>query len=161
MDEATKDALDEALDDEYKARATYRAVLDRFGEIRPFSNIVESEERHIQALLTIYRRHEIEPPADRWAGRVEAPASVEAACRQGVEAERENDGMYARLLEVVRDPDIREVMARLREASRERHLPAFERCLQRGGGRGRGRGMGGGRGPGYGRGRGRGRGRGQ
>lgn len=156
MDEATKGALDEALDDEYKARATYRAVLARFGEVRPFSNIVESEEQHIQALLAVYDRHDIDPPADRWAGRVEAPASVEAACRLGVEAERENDGMYVRLLEVVGDPDIREVMARLREASRERHLPAFERCLQRGGGRGRG--MGGGRGPGRGPGRGRGRG---
>ncbi len=54
-------ALVEALQDEYKARATYRLVISKFGEIRPFINIIESEERHIQALLsftcfsTLYR----------------------------------------------------------------------------------------------------------
>jgi rubrerythrin len=157
VDEATKSALDEALDDEYKARATYRAVLDRFGEVRPFSNIVEAEGRHIEALLAVYRRHDVEPPEDGWAGNVDAPESVEAACRQGVEAELANDAMYARLLDVVRDPDIRETMTRLRDASRERHLPAFQRCVERGGGRGMGRG----RGPGHGRGHRRGGGRGQ
>lgn len=141
MDRATREALDEALDDEHKARATYAAVIERFGELRPFTNIIESEQRHIDALLSIYRRHQLEPPPDRWAGRVEAPASVEEACRQGVAAERDNDAMYVRLLERVDDPNIRAVLARLQEASRERHLPAFERCL----GRERGPGAGGGR----------------
>jgi rubrerythrin len=146
-------SLNEALDDEYKARATYRAVIERFGEVRPFINIVEAEGRHIQALLAIYERRGVEPPGDSWTGRVEAPASLEAACQAAVEAERENDAMYRRLLSVVEDPDIRAVMARLQEASRDRHLPAFERCVRRGGqGRGRGRGRGrecrgGGRGP--------------
>jgi rubrerythrin len=140
VDQATRHALDEALDDEYKARATYAAVIERFGDVRPFTNIIESEGRHIAALLGIYRQYEIEPPADRWAGRVEAPASVEEACRQGVAAERDNDAMYARLVEHVDEPEIRAVMSRLREASRERHLPAFERCLARGPGAGCGQG---------------------
>jgi rubrerythrin len=138
VDRATREALDEALDDEYKARATYAAVIERFGDVRPFSNIIESEGRHIDALLGVYRRHDLEPPADRWTGRIEAPASVEEACRRGVAAERDNDAMYARLLDQVDDPDIRAVMTRLRDASRERHLPAFERCLERGGGCGGG-----------------------
>ena len=145
MDAKTITALGEALDDEYKARATYRAVIERFGEVRPFINIVEAEGRHIKALLAIYQRHGVEPPADPWTGRIEAPATVESACQAAVEAERENDAMYRRLLSIVEDPDIRAVMARLQEASRDRHLPAFERCLQRGGQRrGRGAGRGGG-----------------
>ncbi|PRQ02858.1 hypothetical protein ENSA5_20350 [Enhygromyxa salina] len=148
MNEATREALDAALDDEYKARATYRAVLDRFGEVRPFVNIIEAEGRHIEALLRVYSRHGLEPPADRWADHVEAPATLEAACREGVEAERENDALYARLIEKVDEPRIRELMSRLREASRERHLPAFERCLARGGrGQGGGHGRHGRRGP--------------
>ena len=34
-----------ALDDEYMARATYAQVLADFGEVRPFINIVEAENR--------------------------------------------------------------------------------------------------------------------
>jgi hypothetical protein len=33
-----EEALQAALDDEYRARATYRAVLDAFGDVRPFIN---------------------------------------------------------------------------------------------------------------------------
>lgn len=40
-------ALCEALDDEYKARAIYRAVIGRFGPVLPFANIVHSEQRHL------------------------------------------------------------------------------------------------------------------
>ena len=39
------DALMMTLDDEYKAEATYVAVIDKFGEIRSFANIIEAE-RH-------------------------------------------------------------------------------------------------------------------
>ena len=58
-----------ALDDEYKARATYRQVLADFGEVRPFSNIVEAEQRHIDALLVLFERYGIEVPDDPWPGR--------------------------------------------------------------------------------------------
>lgn len=51
MNEQTIAALEEALLDEYKARATYNKVIEVFGLIRPFSNIVEAEGRHVQALL--------------------------------------------------------------------------------------------------------------
>jgi len=110
LDDATLTALSEALDDEYKARATYRAVLDRFGEVRPFVNIIESEQQHIEALLRQFERHGIEPPGDRWAGTLAAPETIEEACRQAVQAERDNEAMYERLLESIEQPRIREVM---------------------------------------------------
>lgn len=163
MDPATEAALGEALDDEYKARATYRAVIDAFGPVRPFINIVESEGRHIDALYALYDRFGWTPPDDPWAGQIEAPESVEAACRIAVEAEIENDTMYDRLVAMVDDPGVITVFRRLQAASRENHLPAFQRGAKReagdggpGGGRGRGPGGGGpgGGGPGAGRGRG-------
>lgn len=158
MNTATETALGEALDDEYKARATYRAVIDAFGPVRPFINIVESEGRHIQALYALYDRFGWTPPADPWAGRIAAPESVEAACRIAVEAEIENDTMYDRLVAMVDDPGVITVFRRLQAASRENHLPAFQRGAEReagggGGGAGQGRGRGKG-GPGGGRGRG-------
>ncbi|MCB9725057.1 MAG: DUF2202 domain-containing protein [Spirochaetaceae bacterium] len=142
-----EEALYEALDDEYRARATYRAVLALFGEVRPFANIVESEGRHIEALAALYRRRGLPVPEDRWAGRVEAPESVAAACELGIAAEVENAALYDRLLEAARgEPDVEAVFQRLREASQTRHLPAFQRGLERErGGSGRGEGRRGGR----------------
>ena len=125
-------ALVEALQDEYKARATYRLVISKFGEIRPFINIIESEERHIQALLPLFRRYEIPIPVDNWADRITVPASVSEACQIGVQSEIENGGMYQRLLALTSDyPDVQRVFLNLQRASQENHLPAFQRCAQR------------------------------
>lgn len=52
------EVLSEALDDEYKAHATYAQVMKDFAEVRPFSNIREAESRHIDALLMLYRKIE-------------------------------------------------------------------------------------------------------
>ncbi len=131
-DRRTIEALSEALDDEYKARASYRKVIERFGPVRPFVNIVEAEERHVAALLAQFHRLGATPPEDAWATRAEAPDSVEQACAEAVKAEIENDAKYSRLLGQVTDAQVRSVMLRLQEASRNRHLPAFRRCLDRG-----------------------------
>lgn len=127
-----EEALREALDDEFRARATYRAVLRAFGDVRPFVNIVESEERHIVALLRLFERYDLALPADPWPARVAAPASFEAACQAAVDAERENAALYARLLEAAAGrPDVVQTFQRLLAASQENHLPAFERALER------------------------------
>ncbi len=144
MGMSLEEALGAALDDEYHARATYRTVLDAFGEVRPFINIVESEERHIQALKRQCEKHGIAVPSDKWAGRVSAPDSLEQACKDAVKAERDNAALYEKLLEAAREyPDVQETFRRLQAASQERHLPAFERAA--GGEEGCGEGDGGGR----------------
>jgi hypothetical protein len=113
-----EEALGAALDDEYRARATYRAVLDAFGDVRPFINIVESEERHIQALRRLFERYEVKVPSDSWPSRVSAPASLEAACEAGVDAERENGALYEKLMEAARGrTDVEETFQRLLTAS--------------------------------------------
>ena len=130
-----EEALHAALDDEYHARATYHAVLETFGDVRPFINIVESEERHIEALKRQCEKHGIEIPSDKWAGRVLAPDSLLEACENAVKAERDNAGLYEKLIEAAHEhPDVQETFRRLREASQERHLPAFERAAGREGG---------------------------
>jgi rubrerythrin len=138
LDEKTIKALREALDDEYRARATYRKVIEAFGPVRPFVNIVEAEDRHAKALLGLFARFGVEPPQDTWPERVTAPRTLVEACRAGVDAEIDNEAMYERLLEQISEPAVRTVMRRLQRASQERHLPAFKRCLERetsGGGR--------------------------
>ncbi len=125
-------ALTEALQDEYKARATYRAIIQRFGPVRPFVNIVESEERHIQALLPLFSRYGIPVPEDDWPARVMIPDSIPQACADGVQAEIENGAMYERLLAMTTNyPDVQQVFRNLQRASQTNHLPAFQRRAAR------------------------------
>lgn len=121
-------ALNMALDDEYRAHATYACVLDTFGPVLPFANIVHAEERHIAALLPLFQRYGVAMPADRWAGRVAPFASLREACEAGVAGEIRNYQMYDRLLDDVSEPDVRMVFANLRNASAYHHLPAFAAC---------------------------------
>ncbi len=131
--------LNEALDDEYHAWSTYDQVIADFGEVPPFSNIREAEARHIGALYALYARYGLQVPENPWQGKVERYASLQAACEAGVAAEIVNGNLYERLLAATQRPDILTVLRNLQEASQQRHLPAFQRCVQgiRGGGSGR------------------------
>lgn len=125
------EALREALDDEFRALATYDRVIGDFGPVRPFVNIREAEVRHIAALSALFVRYGIGVPRNPWPGKVGRYASVRAACQAGVAAEIENARLYERLLAAARHADIRAVFRRLQQASQLRHLPAFRRCLAR------------------------------
>jgi rubrerythrin len=131
VDERTVEALCEALEDEYKARAMYSGIIERFGPVRPFVNIVEAEDRHARALLALFQSLGVTPPPDDWAEKIEIPETIERACAEGVAAEIENQAMYERLLAMTDVPAVRAVFLRLQAASRDNHLPAFRRCLER------------------------------
>jgi soluble lytic murein transglycosylase-like protein len=132
LSDAERLALATALDDEYKSHETYRRVIADFGPVRPFINIVEAEARHIAALLALFKTYAVAPPANRWAGRAPRFADVHAACVAGVQGEIENVALYDRLLPATQRPDLLQVFHALRSASQDRHLPAFQRCAQRG-----------------------------
>jgi hypothetical protein len=135
------DALHAALEDEYRAWATYDQVIADFGEVPPFSNIREAEARHIDALRRLFDRYSLPLPGNPWPGNVMRFPSLREACEAAVAAEIENAALYERLLASTQRPDILAVFRNLQEASQERHLPAFQRCVQRelqGSGRGGG-----------------------
>jgi rubrerythrin len=135
LGEPTREALLRALDDERHAKAIYQTVLNRHGEVKPFSNIRSAEERHESHLLDLFEEYEMDPPVDPWPQQeIEIPETLSEACAQAVEAEKANIAMYDELLESVENPEVRDIFERLRNASEERHLPAFDRCG--GGGRG-------------------------
>ncbi len=62
MEKLIKSILSEALEDEYKSRALYNLVMKKFGNIKPFINIVNAENRHIQALLPLFKKYHIPVP---------------------------------------------------------------------------------------------------
>ena len=135
------EAMDLALADERQAHRTYTDILEAFGEVRPFSNIVHAEARHIEALLPLYSAYRVPVPADDSTDDPDvATLSLKALCEKGVAAEIENVRLYdEELLPAVSAyPDITVVFTNLRNASADRHLPAFQRCVDRGGQPGRG-----------------------
>ena len=152
-----EEILRDALEDERKAEATYAAVIEKFGEVRPFINIIDAERRHSAAIERQMTRLGFAIPANHWEGKGEAPTTLVEACSMAVEAEIENIALYDRLLPEIADDVVRQVLQNLQDASRDNHLPAFRRCLEREeSGDGSGSGRGGRGGPGHGRGRGRG-----
>jgi hypothetical protein len=135
---AAEAALGSALQDERHAEAFYAAVMAKFGDARPFVNIIEAERQHQALLIGLYETYGLAVPENGYAtGALDAPAAPETlaeACKIGVDAEIANRDLYdGNLLPAVAAyPDITLVMQRLRDASEENHLPAFQRCANRG-----------------------------
>jgi len=128
-DAQTQKAMIDAINDEYQARAFYTAVIEKFGNIRPFSNIVQAEDRHVQLWNTLFTQYGLEIPEDNFANNMEVPDTLVEACQMGVEAEIANVKMYDKFLSFVQEPDLKAAFTQLRQVSQNKHLPAFERCI--------------------------------
>ena len=122
-------ALNSAIDDEYKARATYEAVINELVSVRPFSMIIRAEEQHISSLKALYDKYGLDIPVDPYTN-VEVASSKSDNCSVGVQAEIVNAALYRdTLLPVVQDyPDITSTFTTLMDASQDNHLPAFQQC---------------------------------
>ena len=130
LDNKTEQALIDAINDEYKARALYQKVIDKFGAVRPFSNIIKAETTHIAELKPLFSKYGIPVPKDEWYNKVPTFSTLQEACEAGVQAEIDNVKMYDEFLKFVKENDIVDVFKRLRAASQEKHLPAFKRCAR-------------------------------
>lgn len=122
------EALAMALDDEYKAWAVYDQVIADLGAVRPFTRILQAEEAHIAALVTLFDRYGLQVPANPWPGNVPTFDTLAEACAGGVQAEIDNAALYDELFSMVDNPDIVRVFTSLQQASQTKHLTAFERC---------------------------------
>lgn len=121
-----------ALQDEYLARAEYQKILEKFGQRRPFSNIIKAEEQHIAWLVPLFGKYGVPLPPDRGPELAEVPPTFDEALQAGGDAEIDNIGMYERFLSRELPDDVRAVFEHLLTGSRN-HLAAFQ------GGRGGGK----------------------
>ena len=124
-----------AIQDEYRAEATYQSVLVTFGsDVTPFANIKQAETNHIGAATQLFTNRDLtvppKPPAlAPWA------RSYAEACEAGVAAETLNWTTYSGYLKELRTAgtlpsDVETVFTSLMEASRDKHLPAFTNCAK-------------------------------
>ncbi len=123
----TADGLRETLMDERRAQAFYTSVMAKHGQVRPFSNIVHAEERHAAVVETLMTRHGVAILTDAPTNLPAVPGTLPECNRLAAQLERDNIAMYDRLLLDVTEPDIRAAFENLRGASKNNHLPAFER----------------------------------
>lgn len=130
LTDAAKTALIRALDDEYKAQATYEAIISKLGNVRPFIMIIRAEEQHITSLKALFDKYGLDIPENPYTGKVTSPETLSEACTAGVEAEIANASLYRdELLPNVKDyEDITLIFTNLMNASQDKHLTAFQRC---------------------------------
>ena len=114
-----------ALQDEYLARAEYQKTLAKFGQRRPFSNIVKAEEQHIAWLVPLFEKYGVTLPPDRGQELAQVPETFSAALLAGVDAEIANIDMYQRFLSRELPSDVTAVFEHLLTGSRN-HLAAFQ-----------------------------------
>lgn len=117
-----------AIEDEYLARQEYETILDQYGDIRPFTNIIQAEVNHIAMLEPLLEQYNVSIPKDTSIDSVVLPKTLEETYEIGVQAEVNNIAMYQRFLEEDLPDDIRDVFQRLENASYS-HLEAFSRNL--------------------------------
>jgi len=118
------------LEDEHMALAEYEAIMETWNVTRPYSNIIRSEETHIDYLENLYTSLNIQIPDIDTRGMEVLPSSLTEAAEIGVEAEIANIAMYEQFLQQDLPEDVEEVFTLLKNAS-ENHLRAFENQLNR------------------------------
>lgn len=121
-----KQALNRALDEERMAKAIYKKVVEIFGNISPFPQIIKDEQCHVSRVANMLSKYGLPIPPDRWAGNVDFGfTSNQQACEVGAQAERDNAAFYDATLSQISHNDITSTFTMLRDVSLYRHLPAF------------------------------------
>jgi hypothetical protein len=128
-----EETLTYAIQDEYLAYARYRAFIERFGEQRPFTNIVEAENMHIMLLKSLLGKYGLPVPNDESGEFVTVPGTLEEAVKAAAEAEKAGIRMYDTFLKQDLPSDVSAVYGVLSNAN-QNHVRALERRAARLGG---------------------------
>jgi hypothetical protein len=123
-----KAALTVLIQDEYKARAEYVALVEKFGEVSPFLNLIQAETQHIAALANQFAIYGFDVPADNGSQFVVIPNTLEEAYAIGVQAETANISLYENYLKQDLPSNVERVFTNLMNAS-ENHLSTFQSYL--------------------------------
>jgi len=129
-DPTLQQMLTYAIQDEYLAHAEYEYIINKFGPVRPFSNIIKAEENHISMLKPLFEKYGFQVPKNTAKEHILIPKDLKEALETGVQAEIDNIGMYNILLNKQLPEDVRNIFERLKNASGN-HLRAFRNGLRR------------------------------
>ncbi len=123
---ASSGAITEAMTAEYKAMALYKATASKFKGVLPYTHWAKSDRD--DDLEGIFSKYGVAVPADAFAGKVPAPASLAEACRAAKQTETGLIGMYDRLLKAVKEADIIAAFTEMRDQSECRIKTHLSKC---------------------------------
>lgn len=123
---SVEDMLVYAMQDEVAAKAEYEALIEEFGSVRPITNILRAELRHIDALTPLLEAYGVD--IGDFVPTTAVPSSLDEAYQIGVDAEIKNIALYQSYLATELPEDVAAVFNRLATASTH-HLDAFQRQL--------------------------------
>lgn len=129
-DLSINDMLIYAVQDEYLAHGEYLAIIDKFGNQKPYVNIMSAEETHLAYLKEVYLSYGIDFPADESADHVVIPENLLEAAKTGVLAEIDNIAMYELFLTYDLPENVYKVFSALKSGS-ESHLLAFQKQVDK------------------------------
>jgi hypothetical protein len=124
------EGMQSALRSKFKTCALYHMVLQAFGPVRPFKDLLKIEIKYRMVLAGLARRYAIPEPRDDWEGQVAIPVSFIEACEEAIDLERGNDELYAGVLGRMEDPALCRVLKQIRNVSQISHLPSFKDYLE-------------------------------
>ena len=128
LTDSEKDALTQAILEEYGALNLYNSVIAEFGNISPFYRIARSEQQHVNALIRQAAKYGVTIPENPGMAEDIAFDSISEACAAGTAAEIADAALYDKLKTVTTHIDILLVYTSLQNASLNNHLPAFQAC---------------------------------
>lgn len=126
-----EEMLEYAIQDEYLAQAEYKAIMAKYGQLRPFTNIMKAETNHISSLNPLFATYKVALPINDAASRVVLPSTLQASYTTGVQAELDNIAMYKKFLSQELPAEVEQVFTKLLRAS-ENHLKAFQNQVDKG-----------------------------
>lgn len=128
LSDAEKNALIEAVEEEYGALTLYNSIIAQFGDVYPFNVIAKSEAQHASVLVRQAEKYGLTLPAQPAPAPASTYATLADACAAGAAAEIADAALYDELKLVTTRADLLQVFDNLQSASLNSHLPAFEAC---------------------------------
>ncbi len=128
LTDAEVEGLQAAIVEEYMAYNTYAEIIEEYGQVTPFSRIVNAEQKHASALIRLADYYSVEVPENEGITFDLAYTNLTEACQVGVEIETIDGADLQKLISETENPNLIKVYTNLMNASLEKHLVAFEAC---------------------------------
>ena len=128
LTEAEVEGLQAGIVEEYMAYNTYSEIIAEYGQVFPFSRIVNAELKHTQALIRLADYYSVEVPENTGQTFDFSYTTLAEACQVGVEVETLDGADLQKLISETENPNLIRVYTNLMNASLNKHLVAFEAC---------------------------------
>ena len=119
--------LEYAAEEEYLARANYKAAITMTGTAKPFSDMVKKSDTDIASLQKLFTDRQLPVPTDESKIHVTFPFDFNSAKQAGEQMEADRLAMYERFLREPNLPnDLRVFFLQVKETSMK-NLRTFQR----------------------------------